>query len=65
MARLQSKIPYLGRKGERLFEVNRAIVKGRGPRLQVDLGHVPKVFREAVRGFHDLLRQVPPCPLIL
>jgi hypothetical protein len=26
----------------------------------VYLGHVPEVFREAVRGFHDLLRQNPP-----
>jgi hypothetical protein len=24
---------------------------------KVDLGYVPKVFREPIRGFHDLLRQ--------
>jgi hypothetical protein len=26
----------------------------------VHLGHVLKVFRELIRGFHDLLRQKPP-----
>jgi hypothetical protein len=28
-----------------------------GLRSQVDLGHVLKVLRDPIRGFHDLLRQ--------
>jgi hypothetical protein len=35
------------------------------PRRQVSLGQVPKVFREPIRGFHELLRQEPPSLLIL
>jgi hypothetical protein len=35
------------------------------PRPQVYLGHVPKVFREPIRGFYDLLRQKTPSLLIL
>jgi hypothetical protein len=31
-----------------------------GLHSQVDLDHVPKVFREPVRGFSNLLRQKPP-----
>jgi trimethylamine:corrinoid methyltransferase-like protein len=30
-----------------------------GPHHQAYWGHVPKVFRELIRGFHDILRQVP------
>jgi hypothetical protein len=56
MARLQSEIPLLRWKGG-VFTVNRAGVKDRGPRRQVDLCHVPKVNREPIRSFHDLLRQ--------
>jgi hypothetical protein len=26
-------------------------------RRQVSLGHVPKIFKVPIRGFHDLLRQ--------
>jgi hypothetical protein len=51
--------------GERLFTVNRAMVKDRGPLHQVDLAHVLKVFRELIRCLHDLLRQKPPSLLIL
>jgi hypothetical protein len=31
----------------------------------MDLDHVPKVFREPLRGFHDVLRQKPLSLLIL
>jgi hypothetical protein len=46
-------------EGKWLFAVNDAGVKDMGPRRQVDLGHVPKVFQEPIRGFHDLLRRKP------
>jgi hypothetical protein len=55
MARLQSEIPRLWRRGEGLFTVNTVGVKDRGPHRQVDLVHGQKVFREPIRGFHDLL----------
>jgi hypothetical protein len=30
-----------------------------GPSHQVYLGHVPKIIREPIRGFHDLLKKKP------
>jgi hypothetical protein len=53
---------------EELFTVNAAREAGdkfKELHHQVDLGHVCKVFREQIRGFHDLLRQKPPPLLIL
>jgi hypothetical protein len=35
------------------------------PRRQVSLDHVPKVLKEPIRGFHDLLRQKPFSLLVL
>jgi hypothetical protein len=35
-----------------LFTSNTAEVSGRGPRRQVDLGHLPKDFREPIRDLH-------------
>jgi hypothetical protein len=51
-------------EGGRLFTVNRAGVKDRGLYHQMDLGHIPKIFRELIRGSHDLLRKEPPSLLI-
>jgi hypothetical protein len=51
----------LWRRREGLFTFNTAGVKDKGPLRQIDLGHVPKVFREPIRNFHDLLRPNPPC----
>jgi hypothetical protein len=39
-----------------LLTANTAGVKDRGRRRQVDLVHIPKVFMEPIRGFHDILR---------
>jgi hypothetical protein len=55
----------LRRRREGLFAFNKAGVKDKEPRSQVDLGHVSKIFRESIRGFHDFLRQKPPSLLIL
>jgi hypothetical protein len=52
-------------EGEGLFTVNIAGVKDMGPRGQMDLGHVLKVFREPIRSFHDLLTEKPPSLLIM
>jgi hypothetical protein len=46
-----------GGGGWGLFTVSRAMAKDRELRHKVDLDHVPKVFREPIRGFHDLPRQ--------
>jgi hypothetical protein len=43
-----------------LFTVIKSGVKDREQRPQVDLVHVPKVFRAPIAGFHYLLRQKPP-----
>jgi hypothetical protein len=40
-------------------------LKDMEPHRQVYLGHVLKIFREPIRGFHDLLKQKPPSLLIL
>jgi hypothetical protein len=45
--------------------VHKAWLKDTGPQCLVYLGHVPKVLREPIRGFHDLLRQKPRSLLIL
>jgi hypothetical protein len=50
---------------EGLFTVNTAGIKDRGLHHQEDSGHVPKVFWEPIRCFHDLLRQKPPSVLKL
>jgi hypothetical protein len=52
-------------EGDGLFTVNTTGVKDRGLHHQVGLGHVPKVYRQPIRGFHALLRQKPPFLLIL
>jgi hypothetical protein len=52
-------------EGEGLFTVKVGMVKDRGLCRQLDLGHVPKVYREPIKGFHDLLRQKPPSLLML
>jgi hypothetical protein len=59
------KFHSLGGREERLFAANTAGVRDKGPRSQVDLGHVPKDFRDLIRGFHDLLSQKPPPLLII
>jgi hypothetical protein len=40
--------------------VYKAGVYDMGLHQQVHLGHGPKVFREPIRGFHDLLIRKPP-----
>jgi hypothetical protein len=50
MDRLQSEIPSFGGRG-------RVVHKHAEPYHQVSLRHVPNVFREPIRDFHDLLRQ--------
>jgi hypothetical protein len=45
--------------------IYKAGVYDMGPHLQVYLGHVLDIFRELIRGFHDLLRQKLPSLLIL
>jgi hypothetical protein len=51
--------------GEMEFIASAEGGREQGPCSQVDLGYVPKVFREPVRGFHDLLKQKSPPLLIL
>jgi hypothetical protein len=45
--------------------VYKARLRNMGLHHQVYLGHVPKDFREPIRGIHDLLRQKTPSLLIL
>jgi hypothetical protein len=40
-------------EGDGVFTVKKTGTKERGLFRQVGLGHVPKVFREPIRGFHD------------
>jgi hypothetical protein len=55
----------LWRRGEGLFTFKTAGIKDNGTLRQVNLDNVLKVFREMIRGFHDLLRKKLTSLLIL
>jgi hypothetical protein len=50
---------------EGVWVVYKAWLKNTGLHHQVYLGHIPKVFRDPVRDFNDLLRKKPPSLLLL